>query len=123
MTKRSRALELYDGMREDLAAPQLALLRAGVRSHFEQLVRVQARDELVAVDLGELLCARLDGLLVGAHHFDVETRSSVVGAARYFISSDDAVPDERSCTGLDDDVDVFNHVVREIGRFDLVITE
>jgi hypothetical protein len=119
----SRAHEMYQGLREDLAASELAKLRVAVRSHFEELVRVQARDELVAVDLGELLCVRLEGLLVAAHQFDVDTRSAIVGAARYFVSSDDAVPDEHSCTGLDDDVDVFNHVVREIGRLDLLITE
>jgi hypothetical protein len=119
----SRALELYAELREDLGAAGLASLRVSVRSHFEDLVRVQQRDELIAVDLGELLCVRLEGLLIAAHQFDGETRASVVGAARYFISSDDAVPDERSCTGLDDDVDVFNHVARQIGRADLVITE
>lgn len=119
----SRALELYQDLREDLAASELASLRVAVRSHFDDLVRVQQRAELVAVDLGELLCVRLEALLLAAHQCDGETRSSIVGAARYFISSDDAVPDERSCTGLDDDVEVFNHVVVLLGRHDLVIKD
>ena len=119
----SRALELYRELREDLPGPELAALRVSVRSHFEDLVRVQQRDELVAVDLGELLCVGLEGLLIAAHQFDAQTRSAIVGAARYFVSPEDAVPDHRSCTGLDDDVAVFNHVVREIGRLDLLITE
>ena len=119
----SRALELYRELREDLATPDLASLRISVRAHFEDLVRAQQRNELVAVDLGELLCLKLEGLLVAAHQFNPETRSAIVGAARYFVSSNDAMPDERSCTGLDDDVEVFNHVVRQIGRLDLLITE
>ena len=53
----------------------------------------------------------------------LEHRSAVVGAARYFVSENDEVPDAHSCTGLDDDVRVFNHVVALLGRVDLRITD
>lgn len=117
------AMEIFEGLREDLAEAQLTLLKVEVRSHYDLLLRAQERDELVAVDLAELLCVRLETLLAMAHLLAPEPRAHIVGAARYFVSTADAVPDDHSCTGLDDDVDVFNHVARVLGRADLVITE
>lgn len=117
------ALEIYQTMREDLPAPALAALKTEVRAHYDHLLATQEHSEFVAVDLAELLCVRLEELLAMAHRLDVEARCQIVGAARYFISSSDAVPDDQSCTGLDDDVDVFNHVARALGRPDMIITE
>ena len=122
MGELAAALALYQTLRENVGRPALALLQAQVREHFNDLVRAQQRNELVAIDLAELLCVRLEGLLAAAGVFTSDARSSVVGAARYFISEDDAVPDDRTCTGLDDDVEVFNHVATALGRADLVIT-
>lgn len=119
----SSAMEIYGDLREDLAVPQLAALTVEVRAHFDGLVRAQQRNELVAIDLAEILCDRLEGLLAMAHQLDSEHRAHIVGAARYFISASDAVPDAQSCTGLDDDVEIFNHVVHILGRQDLMITE
>ena len=119
----SKALEIYRELREDLAAPEVARLKAAVRGHYDRIVRAQARDELVAIDLAESLCLRLEGLLAMAQQLEPESRGHIVGAARYFISEADAIPDERSCIGLDDDVEVFNHVVGLLGRPDLLITE
>ena len=117
------ALELFHNLREDLAKPALDRLKADVREHYEHLLRAQKRDELVAVDLAELLCVRLEELLAMAHAVHADLRAHIVGAARYFISTADAVPDDRACTGLDDDVEVFNHVVRLLDRPDLLISE
>lgn len=94
-----------------------------VSEHYDRLLIAQRRHEFVAIDLAELLCVRLQRLLSTAHQLPPDIRSQIVGAARYFISEDDAVPDEHSCTGLDDDVEVFNHVVSGIGRPDLAIVE
>lgn len=121
--KPSSAMEIYRTLREDLPAASLAALKADVRRHFDHLVQTQKRNELIAIDLAEMLCVRLEALLETAHSMDADTRASVVGAARYFASAADALPDDQSCTGLDDDVAVFNHVVRTSGRLDLVIDE
>lgn len=117
------AFAIFEKLRADLSAPELITLRAEVRAHYEALLVAQRRDELLAVDLAEALAARLDTLLAMAHQLASGPRADIVGAARYFISEDDAVPDGRSCTGLDDDVEVFNHVALALGRPDLVITE
>lgn len=119
----SNAFEIYEEMRADLRPADVAALRADVRTHFQALVVAQKKNELVAIDYAEALCLRLEALLLGAHLLDAEARASLVGAARYYVSSSDAKPDDQSCTGLDDDVAVFNHVVRQLGRDDLLIEE
>lgn len=118
-----RALQIFETMRRDLPAEELAALRHQVQHHKDDLRRAQVRSELIAVDLAEALAARLDGLLANAHLMQAEARAHVVGAAAYFISSADERPDDQSCTGLDDDVLVFNHVARLLGRADLVIDD
>lgn len=120
---RSRAFHILETLRADLTSIELQTLRREVREHYELLVQRQQSSELVSVDLAEALCERLDKLLEAAPSFTASHRAGVVGAARYFVSTEDAVPDDQALTGLDDDVEVFNHVAREIGRADLVIEE
>lgn len=117
------ALALFSSLRADLAPLELHALRREVREHYDLLLQRQRSSELVSVDLAEALCTRLEKLLEAAPSFTKTHRSAVVGAARYFVSTEDAVPDDRALTGLDDDVEVFNHTAREIGRPDLVIDE
>lgn len=119
----SRPLDLHRTLASDIPPEALAILRRDVRAHFEELVRLQARHELLAIDLAEILCSRLEVLLDMAPSLPTEARAMIVGAARYFVSANDAVPDARDCIGLDDDVLVFNHVAREVGRTDLEISE
>lgn len=118
-----RAFEIFLGLCQDLPATELAALKGMVRAHYESLLETQRKNELIAVDLAQALCERLETLLAMAHLLDPGARSQIVGAARYFVSTDDEKPDDDSCTGLDDDVKVFNHVVRRLGRPDLVITD
>ncbi|MCI5066029.1 hypothetical protein MRY87_09920 [bacterium] len=48
-------------------------------------------------------------------------RRLIVGAVRYFASTDDAVSETAFASGLDDDVQVVNHVVEELGRDELLL--
>jgi hypothetical protein len=118
-----RAFDIFRGLCEDLAPSDLITLKTDVRAHYESLVDAQRRSEFIAIDLADALCGRLETLLAMAHLLDPDARAQIVGAARYFISSADEKPDEQSCTGLDDDVEVFNRVVRFLGRLDLLITD
>lgn len=119
----TKAMPIFQSLREDLPQSALSELKAAVRAHLEQLLAEQKKNEFVATDLAEMLCSRLEELLAVAHVMTTDARKDVVGAARYFVSSADLVPDERPCTGLDDDVEIFNHVARLLARPDLVISE
>jgi adenylate cyclase len=116
-------LDLHRTLAVDLPPADLAILSRDVRAHFEHLAALSAKHELLAIDLAEHLCERLEVLIDLCPSLDAEARAAIVGAARYFVSAHDAVPDAQDCIGLDDDVAVFNHVVRAIGRADLEIKE
>jgi hypothetical protein len=47
----------------------------------------------------------------------------IIGAVRYFASTDDAVSETAFASGLDDDVRVLNHVCEILGREDLYLAE
>lgn len=100
-----------------------AALRAAVQRHLHDLRQAARRDELLPVDLAEALAGHLDTLLVGLDALPPDAHPLVVGAARYFVSDNDAIPDRQGVLGLDDDVAVFNAVARRIGRDDLQILE
>lgn len=116
-----RAIILYTSLRADLGTSELRALKREVSAHHERLVKAQERAELIAIDLSAAVAGRLASLLDVAEQLGPEERASVVGAARYYVSHDDAVPDHELCTGLDDDVHVFNHVASALGRADLII--
>ena len=119
----SRAIAIFRKLQEDLPTAELTALRRQVRAHLAELVVAQARSELIALDLAEQLCIGLEALLDASPSFDADARAAVVGAARYFIADDDERPDAGSCTGLDDDVEVFNHVASQLNRLDLLIAD
>jgi uncharacterized membrane protein YkvA (DUF1232 family) len=114
---------LFTELCSDLPPDGLAELCDGVRSYASELEAEQATSELVAVDLAIAVVDRLERLFELATQLPAPHRALVVGAARYFISKDDAIPDTRACTGLDDDVRIVNHVLKELGRAEWSIEE
>ncbi|WP_437737333.1 YkvA family protein [Sorangium sp. So ce1335] len=102
---------------------EVVALRRAVSRHVEELRHAARYNELLPVDVAEELGRRLDGLLAGQAAFATYAQMLIVGAARYFVANTDAVPDTSGVLGLDDDMAVFNAMVRRIGRADLEIDE
>jgi hypothetical protein len=105
------------------AETDVPALRTAVAAHLEDVRKAAKRNELLPIDIAETLAAALDSLLDQLPTLKPEHGSLVVGAARYFCADDDHVNDLSGVLGLDDDVAVFNHVVRRIGRTDLLLAE
>lgn len=115
------ARTLFDSLCEDLDASALTALSREVREHAVVIRKAADRNGLLPVDLSDELEAKLLELLSACPSFTPRFREFVVGAARYFVSTDDHAKDTSGVLGLDDDVAVFNAVVRDIGRPDLEI--
>jgi uncharacterized membrane protein YkvA (DUF1232 family) len=113
--------EVFEGLCGAVTRQALASLRAAVEQHLRDLEQAARQNELLATDLAEELAQKLDALLAELDALPEEARPLVVGAARYFVSDEDALPDYGGPLGLDDDVAVFNAVVRRLGRVDLEI--
>lgn len=112
---------VFESLCGAVSGEALAELRAEVTQHRRDLDRAARVNDLLATDLAEELAQKLDRLLAGLDALPEEARALVVGAARYFVSDQDALPDYSGPLGLDDDVAVFNSVVRRIGRADLEV--
>jgi uncharacterized membrane protein YkvA (DUF1232 family) len=117
------ATALFQRLCSDLSSAELAELEHCVHTHVAELTKAQQRSELVAVDLAAQIEDRLVRLFALAPALPPAQRALVVGAARYFVSGEDAIPDTRACTGLDDDVRIVNHVLKELGRAEWLIEE
>jgi len=112
---------LFDELAEELPVEAVGSLREEVRAHLEAFRTAARRNDLLPVDLAEALAAALERLLDVYPHLSPDHRRLAVGAARYFVSDDDARPDMEGVLGLDDDVVVFNWVVRQLDRRDMVL--
>lgn len=109
--------ELADGARP----VHLVFLLEHISAHLEEIRQAAAKNELLPVDIAQAIAERLRVLLSSLDSFTEEHQRLVVGAARYFISTEDEMPDTESVLGLDDDAAVFNYVARLVGRKDLTI--
>lgn len=116
-----RETKVFEALCGPVTAADLAGLRAAVQRHKRDLDQASRESEFLATDLAEELADKLDDLLETLPSLPEDVRPLVAGAARYFVSDDDALPDRSGPTGLDDDVAVFNMVARRIGRADLEI--
>src|SRR5689334_10237036 len=108
----SAARAIFESLCADVPPYELLELRERVKAHVDDLRSAARHNRLLAVDIAETLATALVALLADASNLPPPHRRLVVGAARYFCSSEDAIRDTASPLGLDDDVSVFNHVAR-----------
>jgi len=111
-----RARSDYVGSDEALES-----LRDEMDRHLLALQKLARKNEMMPIDLAEAMVSGLHVLLDALASFSLDEQTAVVGAALYFISDTDELPDMETILGLDDDVLVFNHVVALVGRPDLSI--
>ncbi len=94
-----------------------------VRSHLVALREAEAAEEMMDSRLGKELAEASEQLL---HRFADETnedaRLLIQAAVRYFVLNEDAEGDMDSLVGFDDDAEVFNVVVEELGHGDLAVS-
>ncbi len=100
-------------------ADELAQMGDTIQLHLQQ-VKANALP-VTDSETAELLADRLVQLVAAGESFDSEERSLVRGAAEYFLLTSDADDDLSDALGFDDDVRVFNSVVRRLDRPDLAI--
>ncbi len=122
-TPSAKELALFQRLAGPASPTEVDALRASVLHHLDQIRQAARQHELLPVDLAEELAGRIDDLLLSIDRLPAEARPLVIGVARYFVSDNDAIPDQGSVLGLDDDLAVFNDTVRRIGRADLEIAD
>jgi hypothetical protein len=115
------ALRHFESLTRDFTPSHLVTLSSEVDAHLDEIRQAARRNELLPVDLAEELARKLKGLLVTLGALPPDGQRLVIGAARYFISTNDEHPDTETVLGLDDDALIFNYAMDRIGRADLRI--
>jgi len=115
------AQSLFESLCDGTGEIDVDGLRLRVQQHLDEIRRAAQRNELLPLDVAERLAAALEVLLKQAARLSPAHRRLAIGAARYFCSEHDHIRDTTSVLGLDDDIAVFNHAVRQMGRGDLVL--
>jgi uncharacterized membrane protein YkvA (DUF1232 family) len=103
----------------DSTTLEVAHLRGKVFQHVAELEEVLKTNEFIDIVSARKIAKILDMLFKEFDNFTNNEKKWIVGAARYFIRSDDVQPDTRSILGLDDDIGVMNFVLEIIGRSEL----
>jgi hypothetical protein len=76
---------------------------------------VAKNNTTINIPLAEEIANRAHILLDHYKEFDEKKRALVVGAIRYFAVMDDALPADVFASGMNDDANVMNYVLEEVG--------
>lgn len=92
-----------------------------IDEHVAQVRLALRVNEFLDVAMAEKIATKLKRLLEKIESYPREKQHLIVGAARYFVKSNDAQADLSSLLGFDDDVEVLNYVLAELGHHEMRI--
>lgn len=121
VTPSSESLRIFEQLRAGVTSAQVVTLKDDIDRHLLQIQKLARKNEMTPLDLAEAIAGRLHVLLAELESFPAEHQSAILGAALYFVSQQDEIPDHSSILGLDDDASIFNYVARLIGRPELEV--
>lgn len=99
----------------------LTELPAAIQAHLTHVEAELRRNEFLDIDSARKIADLLFLLLDAIEEYEPDQQRLIVGAARYFTSGDDASPDTESLLGFDDDIEVINWMLDQIGHADMKI--
>lgn len=111
----------FGSLCDNLPPGEIQQLKEAVQSHVQNVRDALKHNEFLDVSTAEAISRSLTSLLDDYTSLESAGRKLVVGATRYFIHEQDQTPDTASILGLDDDVQVLNYVLTQIGRADLKV--
>jgi len=110
---------LFESMCELLPDEEARALEPAVREHARAIRAAQENNEFLDAETAEQIAVALVALLADYDGYADSQKMLLIGAARYFIQSQDAEGDLTSILGCDDDAEVLNYVVEQLDRKDL----
>jgi uncharacterized membrane protein YkvA (DUF1232 family) len=97
-------------------------LQAEIGGHLDKVRSALSHNEFLDLGLAKRIASTLNIVLSAYRELSSDhARALVIGAARFFLDADDVWPDLESPVGFDDDAEVLNAVLKDIGREDLLI--
>jgi hypothetical protein len=117
-----RAASHFRRLCEALPPHTVPQLREELEGFYDGVLREVDERPLVNRELVRELYDRASLLLDRYPHLSERHRSLVVGALRYFVSGDDSFSDLDFASGFNDDAEVMNYVLEELGLIEEAIT-
>ena len=112
---------LFSPLCIELSQTEIELLIQAISDHMQKIRDALRYNEFLDIQTAERISEILLTLLQRYPNYPKNKRAMIVGAARYFVFSNDAQSDLTSLLGFDDDVAVLNYVLDQIGHSDLRI--
>jgi hypothetical protein len=106
-----------DLFQEPLEPPDV--LRRQVAAHLARIRDVAAHEPMVDLARAEAVARACHALLDAWAGLPLDHQRWVQAACRYFVRADDEEDDLASIIGFDDDTEVLDHALDQIGRADL----
>jgi len=117
----SNVREIFEEMCEALPREEAWALAPAVRDHARAVRSAQKANEFLDADTAEQIASALIAILMDYDSFKDDHKRLIIGAIRYFVTSQDAEADLTSILGFEDDALVLNYVLEIIGREDLKV--
>jgi uncharacterized membrane protein YkvA (DUF1232 family) len=100
---------------QELEESKISELEPLIDVHMEAVYQARSSNAEIDIRLADELAGACKVLLRMYGSFGTDARAAVVGAVRYFVTSQDADNDLRSKKGFHDDAAVLNHVIELTG--------
>lgn len=111
----------FKGLCVPCSDDEIAELRMKLFDFMGDVESEAEREGMVSLDLAREIAQRLSYMLDLYPELDEKKRGYVVGAVRYFLSDSDGLDDFAFASGLNDDAQIVNHCLEEIGVEDMYI--
>lgn len=105
----------FKGLSEPLKPEEIPELRGILDRNLAELADRAKANERIDLALMYELADVAHYLLDQYDRFNTEQRAMVIGAVRYFAIAEDGLPDESYASGFDDDAEVMNYVLEQLG--------
>jgi uncharacterized membrane protein YkvA (DUF1232 family) len=113
--------KIFTTLCDDISPSQVSELQKQIIDHVQDVRDALQQNEFIDLDLAERISRVLLTILGEIPSYPEIHRRMIIGAARYFVLSQDAQADFKSVLGFDDDLKILNYVLRFIGRNDLQV--
>jgi len=106
--------EEFLGLAQQLDPEQAAEMRQRVAAHLDSSSKAMEENEFIDLKLAKLVAEKCLELFDHYPSFSPDAQAAVIGAARYFIQSQDTYHDTVSSLGFEDDAMIVNYVIANI---------
>lgn len=107
---------------EVIPAEDLPQLREELENCVDTIRQTAAGNHLIDLAMVDELHRCCLYLFDRYEDFSDKERALVIGAVRYFVATEDPLPDDAFSSGFNDDALVMNHVLEQVGAEEMCIT-